>query len=74
MEHAKLRGKIREIYKTQAAFAEAMTKEGVAISACSVSKKLNWHSEWSADEIRIACKLLNISPEDIPVYFPVYFF
>ena len=74
MEHAKLRGKIREVFKTQAAFAEAMVKEGVKISSCTVSKKLNGHSEWAADEIRAACKLLKIAPEDIPIYFPVYFF
>ena len=71
---AKLRGKIREVYGSQAAFAEAMTKEGVPISSCSISLKLNGHSEWTADEIRMACKLLDIAPEDIPVYFPVYFF
>ena len=74
MKHARLRGKIREVYNTQEAFAEAMTKEGVVISVCSVSKKLNGHSEWKAAEIRTACKLLGIEPEDIPIYFPVYFF
>lgn len=74
MGQAKLRGKIREMYKTQAAFAEAMTANGVAISECSISKKLNGHTQWSADEIRMACYLLNIRPEDIPIYFPVYFF
>ena len=74
MGQSKLRGKIREVYKTQANFAEAMTKAGVPISECSVSKKLNRHSEWSADEIRMACQLLSIDPEDIPIYFPVYFF
>lgn len=74
MEHAKLRGRIREVYKTQANFAAAMTEAGVSISTCSMSKKLNGHAEWSADEIRMACKLLGIAPEEIPVYFPVYFF
>lgn len=74
MGHEELRGRIRARYKTQENFAKAMTRKGVAISVCSVSKKLNGHSEWSADEIRMACKLLGIAPEEIPVYFPVYFF
>lgn len=64
MDQAKLRGLIREVYGTQEAFARDMD-----ISDCSVSKKLNGHSEWSADEIRRACDLLGIKTEDIPLYF-----
>jgi transcriptional regulator with XRE-family HTH domain len=64
MDQAKLRGLIREKYGTQEAFARDM-----GISDCSVSKKLNGHSEWGADEIRRACELLGIKSEDIPLYF-----
>lgn len=64
MENAELRGLIRARYKTQDAFAKDL-----GISACSLSKKLNGASEWSAAEIRKACELLGISPEKIPQYF-----
>ena len=82
MSQSKLRGLIREKYGTQSAFARAMDEtlkqdpdnKGQGLSDCSLSKKLNGHSEWSAAEIRAACKLLSIKPEDISLYFPVYFF
>lgn len=59
-----LRGRIRGKFKTQAKFAEA-----IGISACSLSKKLNGKAEWTADEIRKSCAALDISAEQIPVYF-----
>lgn len=64
MDHSKLRGLIREKYGTQEAFAKAM-----GISDCSVSKKLNGHTDWDASEIRLACELLGIKAEEIPLYF-----
>lgn len=64
MDHSKLRGLIREKFGTQEAFAQAIGR-----SACSVSMKLNGRVEWSADEIRRACEVLDISTEDIPLYF-----
>lgn len=64
VDHSKLRGLIREKYGTQEAFAKAM-----GISDCSVSKKLNGHTEWDVSEIRLACELLGIRSEDIPLYF-----
>lgn len=64
MDHAELRGLIRAQFKTQEAFAKS-----IGISACSLSKKLNGASEWTAAEIRRACKTLDISPEKIPQYF-----
>ena len=64
MDYAELRGQIRAKFKTQEAFAKALDK-----SPCSVSQKLNGKVGWTADEIRDACKLLDITPEDIPKYF-----
>jgi transcriptional regulator with XRE-family HTH domain len=64
MDYSKLRGRIREIFGTQAAFARAM-----GISECVVSQKLNGRSEWTADEIREAIVLLGIPAEEIPLYF-----
>lgn len=64
MDYGDLRGRIRARYKTQEAFAEAL-----GISPCSVSMKLNGRAEWTAEEIRRACELLAIKPEDLHNYF-----
>lgn len=63
-DYSKLRGKIREIFKTQSAFAEAM-----GISSTSLSAKLNNKIEFSQKEIDKAVELLKIAKEDIPAYF-----
>jgi transcriptional regulator with XRE-family HTH domain len=64
MDHSKLRGLIREKFSTQEAFAQAIGR-----SACAVSQKLNGKAEWSAVEIRRTCEVLEIPPEQIPLYF-----
>jgi len=63
-DYSKLRGKIREIFKTQSAFAKAM-----GISSTSLSAKLNNNVEFSQKEIDRAVELLKIEKEDIPAYF-----
>lgn len=60
----KLRGKIKEVFNTQAAFAEAL-----GISSTSLSEKLNNKVEFSQKEIEKAVELLQIPKEDIPIYF-----
>jgi DNA-binding transcriptional regulator YdaS (Cro superfamily) len=64
VEYSELRGRICAVFGTQAAFAESL-----GISSCSVSKKLNGRSEWTADEIRKTCAILSIAPEEITHYF-----
>lgn len=64
MDYSRLRGRIRTYYTTQAAFAKAL-----GISVCTLSQRLNGVSEWTAKEIRKACELLEIPPEEIPAYF-----
>lgn len=64
MSHAKLRGKIKEVFGTQDAFAEAME-----LDRSTMSLKLNDKSDWTAPEILKACKLLGISVDQIHVYF-----
>ena len=59
-----LRGRIRARYSTQAAFAQAM-----ALSECVLSQKLNGRSEWTAEEMRRACELLEIPAAEIHIYF-----
>lgn len=64
MEYARLRGRIRAIYLTQAPFAKSM-----GLSEGALSHRLNGHTEWTAEEIKKACELLEIPAEEIPLYF-----
>ena len=64
MSYAKLRGKIREVFGTQEAFAEAM-----GMSTVSVSQRLNNKLEWKTSEIVNACMLLGIPLENAAEYF-----
>lgn len=63
-DYSKLRGKIREIYKTQEAFANAM-----GCSTATISSKLNCNVDFTQDEIAKAVAALRLSMEDIPTYF-----
>ena len=63
-DYSKLRGKIREIFKTQSAFVEAM-----GMSTTYLSEKLNNKVQFSQKEIDRACDLLQIAKEEIPIYF-----
>lgn len=63
-DYSKLRGRIREVFSTQEAFASAM-----GMSTTSISAKLNNKVEWSQKEISKAAEILNIQAEEIPAYF-----
>lgn len=63
-DYSKLRGKIREVYKTQEAFANAM-----GCSTATISSKLNCNVDFTQDEIAKAVAALRLSMEDIPTYF-----
>jgi len=64
MSYAKLRGKIREVFGTQEAFADAM-----GMSTVTLSQRLNGISEWKTGEIVKACELLGIPLEQNSLYF-----
>jgi transcriptional regulator with XRE-family HTH domain len=64
MSYAKLRGKIREVFGTQYAFAAAM-----GVSSVTISQRLNGKVEWKTNEIAKACELLGISLEEVAQYF-----
>lgn len=64
MSYAKLRGKIREVFGTQEAFAAAM-----GMSTVTLSQRLNGISEWKTSEIVKACELLGIPLEQNSLYF-----
>lgn len=63
-DYSKLRGIIREKYKTQGAFADEL-----GISAASLSDKLNEKSDFSHGEITLACDKLGIPYDRISEYF-----
>ena len=63
-DYSKLRGKIREVYKTQEAFANAM-----GCSTATISGKLNCNVDFSQEEIAKAVDVLNLELDDIPAYF-----
>lgn len=64
MAYAKLRGLIREKFKTQGAFAKAM-----GINPTTLSKKLSGQVDWTRKEIEKACNLLEIPANQIFDYF-----
>ena len=63
-DFSKLRGRIKEIYGTQTAFAIAML-----MNEATLSNKLNNNVEFSPKEIIRACLLLSIKLEEVNIYF-----
>ncbi len=63
-DYSKLHGRIREKFKTQAAFAEKMH-----LSERTVSLKLNQRVEFSQKEIVKAADILQIEDSEIHSYF-----
>ena len=63
-DYRKLRGRIKEKFNTQEAFAVAMGMSNGALSA-----RLNNSTGFTQDEIFKACMLLEIPDEKIKAYF-----
>lgn len=64
MSYAKLRGKIREVYGTQEAFARA-----IGLSKPSLSQRLMGKVPWKTPEVAEACRVLGIPIEENVAYF-----
>lgn len=62
--YRKVRGKIKEVFGTQEAFAEAMD-----LSYTSISQRLTGALEWKSSEIAKACDLLGIPLAEAHLYF-----
>lgn len=62
--YAKLRGRIKEIFGTQEAFAKA-----IGISSVSLSQRLNNVLEFTQEEIFNSCEVLNIPLTEMMSYF-----
>ena len=68
-KYAKLSGRIKEKFKTQERFAEAMN-----MSPRSISLKLNNKREWKQNEIDKAYELLEIQrPKLVNFFLPTLF-
>lgn len=63
-DYSKLRGRIKEYFKTETKFAETLGISNVQLS-CLLNNKANWDQPL----INKACMLLEILTIDIPVYF-----
>lgn len=63
-DYSKLRGKIREVYSTQAAFAKAL-----GMGKATISLKLCNKKEWKQTEMLKALTLLNEDVSTIGIYF-----
>ncbi len=64
MDYTKLRGKIREICKSEKSFATAL-----GMSQGTMSLKLNGKAQWNLDEVQKSCEILSIPSCDIDKYF-----
>ena len=63
-DYDKLYGKIREVFKTQEAFADAME-----MSRSALNLRLTQKVEWKSSEVVKACALLNIPVNEAYLYF-----
>lgn len=64
MKYKKLKLKIKEVFDTQEAFAEAL-----GMSYTALNFRLNNKIEWKSSEMFKACKLLGIALCDLYIYF-----
>ena len=63
-DYSKLRGRIREHYKTESDFADAL-----GIGRVSLSKRLNNALDFNRIEMLRACDLLEIPSQEMHIYF-----
>ena len=63
-DYSKLYGKIKEIFGTQEAFAEA-----IGMSRTAINARLKQSVEWKSPEIFKACEVLGIPLADSHLYF-----
>lgn len=64
MAYRKLRGRIKEYFNTQSAFADKM-----GMDRSMISQRLQGKTEWKTVEIVKACELLEIPLSEAYIYF-----
>jgi len=63
-DYSTLKGGIKRVFGTQAAFAKAL-----GMAEATLSLKLNNNAEWTQDEMELTLTLLREGPEMIVPYF-----
>ena len=63
-DFSKLRGRIREKFGKQAAFARAIGRGPAAVSL-----KLTGKRSWTREEIEVSCSVLDIPLSEVHIYF-----
>ena len=63
-DYSKLRGRIKEMYGSEGAFAAQ-----VGMSTVSLSSKFNGKSRFTQDNIKACAKALNLKGDEIGIYF-----
>ena len=63
-DYSKLYGKIKEVFKTQLAFAKAM-----GMSRSALNLRLTGAVDWKSPEISKACDLLGVPIEEVHLFF-----
>ena len=64
---AKLRGEIAAHDISHSEFAD-----GIGLSSCAVSQRLNCHKEWRLNEMYAAMDFFGLPYSQLPEYFPPY--
>lgn len=64
IDYSELKGKIRAVFTTQEAFADAM-----GMSRTAINQRLTGAVEWKSHEMVKACELLSIPLESAYIYF-----
>lgn len=63
-DYSKLKGRIKEVLGTQEVYAEK-----IGLSRTSLSLRLSGKLEFTQQEIRKSCDVLELEPSEIPAYF-----
>lgn len=63
-DYSKLKGRIKEVLGTQEVYAEK-----ISLSRTSLSLRLSGKLEFTQQEIRKSCDVLEFEPSEIPAYF-----
>lgn len=63
-DYSKLKGRIKEVLGTQEVYAEK-----IGLSRTSLSLRLSGKLEFTQQEIRKSCDVLEFEPSEIPAYF-----
>lgn len=68
-DYSLLRGRIRELYKSESKFAQKLKESSIKMSTGGFNNKINGKTSFTGTEIYVICKLLYIPLEEMHKYF-----